>query len=99
MDALGFAVSSALAYILALSYVFRNCACHTTILFGTSHFSATTRHLHVNSITLPVCFWHFVNTLRASQAVEVFGKKHQNNVLGVAVFINVLFSENSSQLN
>lgn len=53
-----FAVSSALVYNSAFSYVFRNPACHTTIHFGTSHFSATTRHLHVNSISLPLCFWH-----------------------------------------
>lgn len=75
LDDVGFAMSSTLVYISALSYVFRNPACHTTIHFGTSHFAATTRNLHVNGIILPLCFLAFVNTLQGSQAVEVFEKK------------------------
>lgn len=56
--AAGSAVSSALVFALALTRVSRNCSCHTVILFGTSHFSGTAIHLHVNGITPPVRSWH-----------------------------------------
>lgn len=52
------AVSSALVCVLALTRVSRNCSCHTVTLFGTSHFSGTTSHLHVNGITPPLRSWH-----------------------------------------
>lgn len=56
--AAGSATSSALEYVLALARVSRNCSCHTEILFGTSHFSDTASHLHVNGITPPLHSWH-----------------------------------------
>lgn len=85
--AVGLAMSSALVCVLALTRVSRNCSCHTVTLFGTSHFSGTTSHLHVNGITPPLRSWHGECCARMPGSRRLWEETSEFNVLGVVVFV------------
>lgn len=77
---MGFAVSSSLVYISAFQLCIQeSCLSHNSTLWHLSllcNYQAFACQWHQSSTVLLAT----VNTLQGSQVVEVFEKKHQNNV-------------------